>query len=99
LRDKVLTLDPLEFGIAGGKLAGTIKVDGNKDPVSGSINMRVRSLQLAKLFPTVKQAQGSIGDLNGLIELAGTGASVGELLGSANGKIGIYMDAARSAAS
>jgi uncharacterized protein involved in outer membrane biogenesis len=92
LRDSVLSLNPLEFGIAGGKLAGTIKVDGNKEPVRGDVTMRVRQLQLAKLFPTVKQAQGSIGDLNGLIELSGTGASVGELLGSANGKIGIYMD-------
>jgi len=92
MRDQVLGLDPLEFGIAGGKLAGTIKVDGNRDPVRGSITMRVKQLQLAKLFPTVKQAQNSIGDLNGLIELNGTGASVGELLGSSDGKIGIYMD-------
>jgi len=88
----VLTLSPLEFGIAGGKLSGTIKIDGNRNPVKGQMTMRVRSLQLAKLFPTVKQAQGSIGDLNGLIELAGTGDSVGKLLGSADGKIGIYMD-------
>jgi AsmA protein len=92
LRDKVITLDPLEFGIAGGKLTGPIKVDGNKEPVRGEINMRVRGLQLAKLFPTVKQAQGSIGDLNGLIELSGTGDSVGKLLGSSAGKIGVYMD-------
>ncbi len=92
LRDKVLSLDPLEFGIAGGKLAGTIKVDGNKQPVRGDVTMRVRQLQLAKLFPTIKQAQGSIGDLNGLIELAGTGDSVGKLLGSSSGKIGVYMD-------
>lgn len=92
LRDSVLSLNPLEFGIAGGKLAGTVKVDGNKKPVRGDVAMRVRQLQLAKLFPTVKQAQGSIGDLNGLIELSGTGDSVGKLLGSANGKIGIYMD-------
>jgi uncharacterized protein involved in outer membrane biogenesis len=92
MRDQVLGLDPLEFGIAGGKLAGTIKVDGNREPVRGSVNMRVRNLQLGKLFPTLKQAQGSIGDLNGLIELSGTGASVGELLGSSNGKIGVYMD-------
>ena len=67
-------------------------MDGNKEPVRGDVTMRVRKLQLAKLFPTVKQAQGSVGDLNGLIELSGTGDSVGELLGSANGKIGIYMD-------
>ena len=90
--ERVLTLDPLGFGIAGGRLAGTVKLDGNYDPMRGEVNMRVQNLQLAKLFPTVKQAQGSIGDLNGLIQLSGTGDSVGKLLGSANGKIGIFMD-------
>ncbi len=92
LRDRVLTLDPLGFGIAGGRLIGTVRLDGTKEPMRGDVKMRVQKLQLAKLFPTVKQAQSSIGDLNGLVELAGTGDSVGKLLGSANGKIGIYMD-------
>jgi uncharacterized protein involved in outer membrane biogenesis len=92
MRDKVLTLNPFEFGIAGGRLAGTIRLDGNKEPIRGDVNMRVKDLQLAKLFPTVKQAQGSIGDLDGLIELSGSGDSVGKLLGSANGKIGVFMD-------
>jgi len=92
MHDQVLSLDPLEFGIAGGKLTGTVRVDGNKEPVRGAVNMRVRGMELAKLFPTVKQAQDSQGSLNGLVELDGTGSSVGELLGSSNGKIGIYMD-------
>jgi AsmA protein len=95
LRDRVLKLEPLAFGIAGGRLAGTITLDGTKEPMRGDINMRVQHLQLAKMFPTVKQAQGSIGDLNGLIELTGTGASVGKLLGTANGKIGVFMDGGR----
>jgi len=90
--ERVLTLQPLAFGIAGGRLEGTMRLDGNHSPLRGDIRMRVQNLQLAKLFPTVKQAQGSIGDLNGLIELAGTGDSVGKLLGTSNGKIGIYMD-------
>ena len=92
MRDKVLSLNPLEFGIAGGRLAGTVHMDGNKEPMRSTLKMRVQKLQLAKLFPTIKQAQGSIGDLNGLIELAGTGDSVRKMLGSSNGKIGIYMD-------
>jgi AsmA protein len=92
MRDKVLSLNPLEFGIAGGRLTGTVHMDGNKDPMPGDVKMRVQKLQLAKLFPTIKQAQGSIGDLNGLVELRGTGDSVGKLLGSASGKIGVYMD-------
>lgn len=90
--ERVMTLQPLAFGIAGGRLEGTVRLDGNYSPLRGDVKMRVQNLQLAKLFPTVKQAQGSIGDLNGLIELAGTGDSVGKLLGTSNGKIGIYMD-------
>ena len=90
--ERVLQLDPLAFGIAGGRLEGTVTMDGNYSPLRGDVKMRVRGLQLAKLFPTVKQAQGSMGALNGVIELAGTGDSVGKLLGSSNGKIGVYMD-------
>jgi AsmA protein len=92
MRDRVLTLDPLRFGIAGGRLGGTVRLDGTQEPMRGTVNMRVQNLQLAKLFPTVKQAQGSIGDIDGLIELAGSGDSVGKLLGTANGKIGVFMD-------
>ena len=92
MRDRVLALEPLSFGIAGGRLEGTVRLDGNRQPMPGAVKMRVQNLQLAQLFPTIKQAQGSVGDLNGLIELTGSGDSVGKQLGSANGKIGIYMD-------
>jgi AsmA protein len=92
MRDSVLSLNPLQFGFAGGQLTGTVRLDGNKEPIHGDLKMRVKDLQLAKLFPTVKQAQDSKGNLDGLIELTGSGDSVGKLLGSANGKIGVYMD-------
>jgi AsmA protein len=54
--------------------------------------MRVQDLQLAQLFPTIKENQASVGDLSGLVELTGTGNSVARMLGSANGKIGVFMD-------
>jgi AsmA protein len=92
MRDSVLSLNPLQFGFAGGQLTGTVRLDGTKEPIRGDLKMRVKDLQLAKLFPTVKQAQDSKGNLDGLIELVGSGDSVGKLLGSANGKIGVYMD-------
>ena len=92
MRDQRADAQPAGFGIAGGRIAGTVRLDGNKEPMRGDIKMRVQNLQLAKLFPTVKQAQDSKGDLNGLIELTGSGDSVGKLLGSSNGKIGVYMD-------
>jgi uncharacterized protein involved in outer membrane biogenesis len=92
MRDKVLTLEPLEFGIAGGKIAGTVKLDGQKEPIAATANLRVSDLSLPKLFPTIKEGQASIGDINGLIELAGRGDSVGEMLGAANGKVGVFID-------
>jgi AsmA protein len=92
MKDKVLTLDPLTFGIAGGTLGGTIRLDGNQDPIKASAAMGVRDLKLAQLFPTVKQAQDSQGDINGLVELSGSGDSVAQMLGSANGKIGAFID-------
>jgi AsmA protein len=92
MRDKVLELQPLEFGVAGGKLAGTIRLDGAKAPIDATINMRVQNLRLAELFPTIKQAQASLGDVDGLIELKGAGNSVAAMLGSANGKVGLFVD-------
>jgi len=92
MRDKVLTLEPFEFGIAGGRIAGTIKMDGQKEPIAGDVALRVKDLDLPEFFPTIKEGQDSIGDINGLIELTGRGDSVGELLGSSNGKIGVYLD-------
>ena len=53
--DRVLTLDPLAFGIAGGRLAGTVRLDGNHSPMRGDVKMRVQNLQLAKMFPTVSR--------------------------------------------
>jgi len=67
-------------------------MDGQKEPIAGDVALRVKDLDLPQFFPTIKEGQDSIGDINGLIELTGRGDSVGELLGSSNGKIGVYLD-------
>jgi AsmA protein len=92
MKDRVLTLNPLEFGIAGGKLAGPVVLDGSKDTIRAELKMRVQKLQLAQLFPTLEQNKTSVGDIGGLVELAGSGNSVARMLASANGKIGVFMD-------
>lgn len=95
MKDRVLTLNPLEFGIAGGRLAGPVRLDGTGETIHADVKMRIDGLQLAKLFPTIKQNQASVGTLTGLVQLAGTGNSVSRMLGSANGAIGAYMDGGR----
>lgn len=95
MKDRVLTLNPLEFGIAGGRLAGTVRLDGTQDAIRAGVNMRVERLQLARLFPTIEQNQTSVGDIGGIVELRGSGNSVGRMLGSADGKIGLFLDGGR----
>jgi uncharacterized protein involved in outer membrane biogenesis len=90
--DALLTLDPLEFGTAGGKLAGTIRLDGRQPVIKAQAKIKAQKLQLAKLFPTMKLAQASIGDLNGAIEISGSGNSVKRMLGTSTGKIGVFVD-------
>ena len=92
MKDRVLSLNPLEFGIAGGKLAGPVTLNGSKDTIRADVNMRIRGLKLGQLFPTIEQNKTSVGDLSGLVELKGTGNSVSRMLGSAQGKIGVFMD-------
>jgi len=92
MQDKVLSLDPLEFGIASGKLAGTVRMDGNREPIRTEIRMGVTDVKLGEMFPTVKEARASVGDVSGIIELTGSGDSVAKMLGSANGKIGAFVD-------
>ena len=93
MQDAVLTLDPLEFGVAGGRLVGPIRLDGREgNAIKADAKIRIDKLQLSKLFPTINITRASVGTLSGALELKGSGNSVARMLGSANGKVGVYMD-------
>lgn len=91
LRDSVLTLDPLDFGVAGGQLNAVISLDGRQDPIQARAQVRARKILLAKLLPTVALSKTSIGQINGEFDLAGKGDSVGRMLASSNGKVGLVI--------
>src|SRR5487761_2246933 len=91
LRDSVLTLNPLDFGVAGGQLDAVISLDGRADPIQARAQVRARKILLAKLFPTVALSKTSIGQINGEFDLAGKGSSVGRMLASSNGKVGLVV--------
>lgn len=91
LRDSVLTLDPLDFGLAGGRLKAVIALDGRQDPIQAHATVRARKILLAKLFPSVDLNQASIGQINGEFDLTGQGNSVGRMLASANGNVGLVV--------
>jgi AsmA protein len=91
MRDSVLTLDPLQFGIAAGTLGGTIRLDGHAQPLDADLNLRARKLRLAELFPTVDTTKTSIGEMNGEFKLKGQGDTVAHMLGSADGNVALIV--------
>ncbi len=91
LRDSVLTLDPLDFGLAGGQHKAMISLDGRRDPIQAHARIKARKIQIAKLFPTIKLNRNSIGQINGVLELKGQGDSVRSMLANADGKVGLVV--------
>lgn len=87
----VLTLAPLNFEIAGGSLASTIRLDGSgsegKDAIKASAKVTVRHLRIRQLFPRIEQMQATVGEINGDARLSATGNSVATLLAGANGEV------------
>jgi AsmA protein len=91
LRDSVLTLDPLDFGVAGGHLNAVISLDGRKDPIQAHAQVRAKKILMAKLFPTVDLTKTSVGQINGEFDLVGQGNSVRRMLASSSGKVGLVI--------
>ncbi len=91
LRDSKLTLDPFSVGVAGGRLEGSISLDARQQPIAARVLLRARRVQIAKLFPTVVQTHSGIGQVNGEFDLSGRGNSVGAMLASSGGKVGLVV--------
>lgn len=91
LRDSVLTLDPLDFGVAGGQLNAVISLDGRSDPIEAHARIKARKILLSKLFPTSELGKASIGQLNGDFDLRGKGSSVRRMLASSGGKVDLVV--------
>ncbi len=85
----VLQLDPLALGVAGGSVAGSIKIDSSVVPAAFSAKLDVRGAQLNQLFPAIETTKSSFGKISGKLDLSGRGNSTAQMLGSASGDVAI----------
>ncbi|WJV22435.1 MULTISPECIES: AsmA family protein [Pseudomonas] len=92
LDDGRLSLEPLRFGVAGGKLDAQIRLNGQAAPLEGRAKLTARNFKLKQLFPTFELMKTSFGELNGDADIAGRGNSVAALLGSANGELKMLIN-------
>lgn len=92
LKNGNLLLDPLRFGIAGGNLNSTIRMEGDRTPMRARADLHARNLKLKQLFPDVEAMQSSMGQINGDATLRGTGNSVADILATSNGDLKLLMN-------
>ena len=91
LDNGLLRLEPLNFGVAGGDIRSTIRMDARRPQISTTLNASLRRVQLGQLFPDAKLAEQASGGIGGTIHLSGTGNSIAAMLGSSNGDVGLGM--------
>jgi uncharacterized protein involved in outer membrane biogenesis len=92
LDDGQLNLQPLRFGVAGGKLDADIRLDGRNTPLQGHAKLSARGFKLKQLFPTFEPMKTSFGELNGDADISGKGNSVSALLGTSNGELKMLVN-------
>lgn len=91
MKDKVLSLTPLDFGLAGGNVTSNVSLDGRKQVIAAQIKLAARGLKVRELFPTLKSMSTSFGEVNGDAALTGYGNSVSSMLATSNGTLGAVV--------
>jgi uncharacterized protein involved in outer membrane biogenesis len=91
LKDRVIDLAPLRFGVASGNVDSTVRLDGNQSPLAVRAATRFRNLQLARLVPKLQSGPNSTGRLFGDAQLAARGASVKAMTESLDGQLHLTM--------
>jgi uncharacterized protein involved in outer membrane biogenesis len=92
LRDGVLTLEPLNFGVAGGNVVSQIRMDARQPVIKSKADIAVKQLHLEKLFPSFKLSKANAGVITGRAKLDMTGNSMAKMLGEADGETALLMD-------
>jgi AsmA family protein len=91
LKNGVLRLEPLNFGVADGDIRSNIRMDASESTIRTRADITARGLTLSKLMPGVALAQDAVGKVGGRIAVNGTGNSIADMLGTSNGEIGMGM--------
>lgn len=91
LEGGLLTLKPVEFGVAQGTIGGTVIFDGRKEMPQVTADLLLRGLSLKPFFAATDMADLTAGRFGGRIDLKGEGRSLAEVLGASNGRTTVAM--------
>ena len=91
LDNGVARLEPLNFGVAGGKVRSVIRMDARESPIRTRAQISGSGLNLQQLLPRSEVIKDAVGKVGGEVALTGTGNSIAKILGSSDGDIALGM--------
>lgn len=88
LEDGVLRLDPLQIGVAGGRVSATIQLDARTDTVVSDMDVHLSGFRLEE----VVEGAGGSGEIFGRTQLRTWGNSIADALATADGDFALMMN-------
>jgi uncharacterized protein involved in outer membrane biogenesis len=96
LRDGMLQVKPLRFGVGDGRIDFTLALDGRAKPAKIDAVVALTRVPIGEVLRSfeakLKQYQASTGTLGGRAQIKGQGNSLKALLASSNGDLGLAME-------
>jgi uncharacterized protein involved in outer membrane biogenesis len=91
LKDGLLKLDPLQFGVANGKVEGSLILDGRKDVPRVESDLVLKRLSLKQFFENAHFKQLSSGQFGGRFKITGYGKSLADVMADSDGRVILMM--------
>ena len=91
LRDNVLRLDPFEFTMPEGKIAGTVVIDARQNIPAEQMDVRLTHVQLAQFHTKGASKPPFEGTLVGRLKVHGTGDSIHAFASTADGTLSVVV--------
>lgn len=86
-----LRVEPLTFFVADGKIEGIVAIDAREQPPLGAADLAIENLDLRTFFQNSEFVQEMGGRFVGGVDLRGSGQSLADMLGTADGSVMLGM--------
>ena len=91
VQDGLLSVSPLSFGVAEGRIVANVKLDGRHDLVRSIADVDFRRLDLRRILRDTKLIKGT-GLIGGTASIESTGNSTAKMLANGNGELRLFMN-------
>jgi uncharacterized protein involved in outer membrane biogenesis len=91
LEKGVLRFDPLDFGVADGRVVSNVRLDANPSPPQVQGQIEARNVELKRIFPKLASPQGTAGRFGGRANFKTQGNSLAKMAAAADGDAAAIM--------